>query len=56
MFGAVLAIASVMGPLVGSGFTNGVTWRWCFYINLPIGAVSLLFMILGVESTNAEQW
>ncbi|PLB48605.1 putative efflux pump antibiotic resistance protein [Aspergillus steynii IBT 23096] len=46
MFAAVFGIASVMGPLIGGGFTGGVTWRWCFYLNLPIGAVSLVLMAL----------
>ncbi|KAK4145814.1 putative HC-toxin efflux carrier [Dichotomopilus funicola] len=46
IFGGVFGLASVMGPLVGGGFTGQVTWRWCFYINLPIGGVVLILMYL----------
>ena len=40
--GAVFALSSVAGPFIGGFFTDHLTWRWVFYINVPIGIVALI--------------
>ena len=40
--GAVFAFASVVGPLLGGWFVDHLTWRWVFYVNVPVGAMALV--------------
>ncbi|KAF7198020.1 MFS-type efflux pump MFS1 [Pseudocercospora fuligena] len=54
LVGAAYAVASVLGPIIGGVFTTNASWRWCFYFNLPIGAVAILVVILCLPSSLAR--
>ena len=44
LFGAVFGISSVIGPLLGGFLTDNISWRWVFYVNLPVGLIALAFI------------
>ncbi|MFD8993549.1 MFS transporter, partial [Streptomyces abikoensis] len=46
LLGVVAALALVAGPLLGGAFADGLSWRWIFYVNVPIGAVAFVVVAL----------
>ncbi|EKD18057.1 uncharacterized protein L3040_007763 [Drepanopeziza brunnea f. sp. 'multigermtubi'] len=58
IIGMVWAFASAVGPILGGVFTEKVSWRWCFYINLPITGIViiLLFFFLHLHNPRTPVW
>jgi MFS family permease len=52
LFAAVMGVSSALGPLIGGSFTTKVSWRWCFYINLPLGAVVIVVILYLLQINN----
>lgn len=55
MFGAVFGIASIFGPLLGSYITVHFSWRWVFYINVPIGIVTFILVAFFYHESKVHQ-
>jgi EmrB/QacA subfamily drug resistance transporter len=45
LFGSVFGVTSVLGPLIGGFFVDNLSWRWVFYVNIPIGIVALAVVV-----------
>ena len=51
---AIITTGTLIGPTLGGVLTDGPGWRWCFYINLPVGAVALFFIWVTLPNTQRE--
>ncbi|ETI70573.1 drug resistance transporter EmrB/QacA family protein [Neobacillus vireti LMG 21834] len=55
MFGAVFGLSSIFGPLLGAYITDYISWHWIFYINLPLGILSLIFIVFSYKESPIHQ-
>jgi EmrB/QacA subfamily drug resistance transporter len=53
VFGAITGVAVAVGPVLGGVITSGLSWRWIFFVNLPIGVLALAVTLLRVEQSRA---
>lgn len=51
VFGAITGVATAVGPVLGGAITSELSWRWIFFVNLPIGVVAIAMTLLGVEES-----
>ena len=49
VFGMGVVLAPILGPVVGGWLTDAFTWRWVFYINLPVGMLALFLVLIYIE-------
>ncbi|MFC1435042.1 MFS transporter [Streptacidiphilus sp. N1-3] len=49
LISAVFGLSSVAGPLLGGWLTDGPGWRWCFYVNLPVGLIALVLTAVALK-------
>jgi len=54
VMGAVFGLSSVAGPQIGTLIADHLSWRWCFYVNLPIGIASFLVLLFALSELTAR--
>ncbi len=52
--GSIYALAAILGPLAGGWISDNTTWRWVFYINVPVGIVALLVLIFAMPTLRSK--
>ena len=55
VWGAVTGLAVAIGPLLGGLLTSGLSWRWIFFVNAPIGVIAVVISVLKVSESRAPQ-
>jgi EmrB/QacA subfamily drug resistance transporter len=55
LFGAVFGLSSIFGPLLGAYITDHISWHWIFYINMPLGILSLIFIVIAYKESPIHQ-
>ncbi|WP_447515807.1 MFS transporter, partial [Clostridioides difficile] len=54
LFGVSVMVGPVLGPVIGGWLTDNISWRWVFYINVPIGLLAFAGIVAFVTETGRE--
>ncbi|SFE61165.1 drug resistance transporter, EmrB/QacA subfamily [Paenibacillus algorifonticola] len=55
VFAGIFGLSSVAGPQIGTLLSEAWGWRWCFYVNVPIGIVSFLVLLVALKESRSER-